>query len=68
MTKTEIGVTLKTERLKQNKSYYSVLKGTGITQPQVEGIESGESNYTIDIFLKYCAFLNVSIEIKLPNF
>jgi transcriptional regulator with XRE-family HTH domain len=67
MNKLEIGTVLKTERLKQNKSYYAVLK-VGITQSQIEGIESGQSNYTIDILLKYAAFLNVSIDAKLSNF
>ena len=64
MNKKEIGIFLKTERLKQKKSYYTVLKKIAVTQPQVQGIESGEQNYCIDTLMKLCKFLKVDIQPK----
>jgi len=43
------------------KSYYKMIQLTGLTSQQIKAIESGESEYTIDSFIKY---LN-AVEIEL---
>lgn len=48
-----LGMKLKDFRETRNITMYSVAKKGNITISQVKAVESGETNYTMDIFLGY---------------
>lgn len=48
-----LGMKLKDFRESRNITMYSVAKKGNITISQVKAVESGETNYTMDIFLGY---------------
>lgn len=48
---------------KNGKSYYRLAKESGLTQAQIEGIETGDKKYTIDSLLKLCHVLNLELKV-----
>lgn len=56
--KKALGAKLQAKRKEKGLTFYAVRK-TGIIQPQVEAMESGEGNYTINILLRYANLLGI---------
>lgn len=59
MNKKQIGDSLRESRESQNLSKYRVSKGTGLRPHQIDALEAGSSNYTIDSLLLYMDFLKI---------
>jgi transcriptional regulator with XRE-family HTH domain len=50
-------------KAKRNVSKSAFAKQTGLTRKQIDSIESGSSNYTVDSLLLYCNTANLKIMI-----
>ena len=62
MTTKEIAKACKKQRGERTK--YQLAKAAKLSIGQIERIESGELNYTVNMLNKYLTALNVKIEIK----
>jgi hypothetical protein len=60
MTRKELGAMLMSKRM-VTKSVLSEL--TGLSRTQIDSIEQGRSNYTVDSLLLYCKCVNHSIRL-----
>lgn len=49
---------------KRKVTKYKQSKESGLTIGQIERIEEGKKNYTLDLLIKYLPSLNLSIHIK----
>lgn len=61
--KTGLGKKIQARREKQGKTFYPFEKELGLRNFQMQGIEEGTSNYTVDLLLKYITALGLEIEI-----
>lgn len=48
---------------KGEDSYYKLRQSSGLTQQQIEAIETGEKAYTIDSLIKLCIALKLDLSI-----
>lgn len=62
MTRKEIGQVCKSKRGKTTK--YKLGKVSGLTIGQIERIEDGKENYTIDLLTKHLPALDLKLEVK----
>jgi transcriptional regulator with XRE-family HTH domain len=62
MTKQDIGKVLKKARGKI--TLYQIGKETGLTYQQLQYLEEGSKNYTIDSLLNLCEVLGLTITVK----
>jgi len=51
-TRINLGAQLKEARLK-NKAYKPAIFNAGLRYEQIQNIESGANNYTVDVLIKY---------------
>ena len=62
--KIEIGKIIKSKRLQKNLRMDDVAREVGITRATLCSIENGQSNYSIDVWLKILNYLNISINFE----
>lgn len=58
------GYLIKTEREKQNITYYQLKKQSKVAESVIKSIEQGSSNYTIESLIRVCEALGLGINIK----
>ena len=64
MNRIEIGETLKRIREEKELTWYAVAKAAKINIGQLKSVESGSSAYTVDVLIKVCESLDLSIELR----
>lgn len=63
MTKIQIGNAVKKARVALKFSFYKVGKLTSTNPGQIVNLERGDSSYTIDLLIKVCKVLNISVNV-----
>ncbi len=57
----KIGAKLKALREKEDISKYKIHRGSGMKYDQIDSLERGSSNYTIDSLLKHLSFIGYEL-------
>lgn len=63
----ETGKVIESKRKEKGMTYYALAKKTGTRIDQVQNVESGKSNYGVDILNKICNGLGLKITVNDNN-
>lgn len=61
MERTELGKQLQDKRKSLGLSVYRIAQVSTLTRPQVDSIEKGTANYTIDSLIEYCNVTGIKL-------